>query len=54
VILAPGRALDEDALRAWGRERLAAFKIPQRFIAVSSLPRTETGKVQKYRLSEVD
>jgi fatty-acyl-CoA synthase len=54
VILAPGKVLDEDAFMAWGRERLAAFKIPQRFIAVSSLPRTETGKVQKYRLTEVD
>jgi fatty-acyl-CoA synthase len=54
VILASGKALDENALRAWGRERLAAFKIPQQFLAVSSLPRTETGKVQKYRLSEVD
>jgi fatty-acyl-CoA synthase len=53
VVLAPGKALDENALRAWGRERLAAFKIPQRFLAVSSLPRTETGKVQKHRLSEV-
>jgi fatty-acyl-CoA synthase len=54
IVLAPGQPLAEDALRAWGRERLAAFKIPQRFFAVSSLPRTETGKVQKYRLSEVD
>ena len=54
VVLARGTVIDEDALRAWGRERLAAFKIPQRFIAVSNLPRTETGKVQKYRLSEVD
>ena len=54
VVLAPGAVLDEDALQAWGRERLAAFKIPQRFVAVSRLPRTETGKVQKYRLSEVD
>jgi len=53
VVLVAGRELDEDALRAWGRERLAGFKIPQRFVAVSSLPRTETGKIQKYRLSEV-
>jgi fatty-acyl-CoA synthase len=53
VVLAPGRKLDEGALRAWGRERLAGFKIPQRFVAVSNLPRTETGKVQKYRLSDV-
>jgi len=54
VILAPGRALDEEALQAWGRERLASFKIPQRFVAVSRLPRTETGKIQKHRLRQKD
>ena len=43
---------DTDALRAWGRERLAAFKLPVRFLPLPSLPRTETGKVQKHRLAE--
>ncbi len=43
---------DTDALRAWGRERLAAFKLPVRFLTLPSLPRTETGKVQKHRLAE--
>ncbi len=50
VVLAPGLALDEASLRAWGRERLATFKVPRSFIAVASLPRTVTGKVQKRRL----
>jgi fatty-acyl-CoA synthase len=50
VVLAPGAALDAEALRAWGRDRLAAFKLPRDFVAVPSLPRTETGKVQKHRL----
>jgi fatty-acyl-CoA synthase len=50
VVLAPCAALDAEALRAWGRERLAAFKLPRDFVAVPSLPRTETGKVQKHRL----
>jgi fatty-acyl-CoA synthase len=49
-VLAPGAALDEAALRAFGAERLAEFKLPRRFIAVPELPRTETGKVQKHRL----
>ena len=31
-------------------ERLAGFKLPRDFVAVDSLPRTETGKVQKHRL----
>jgi len=49
-VLAPGAALDEASLRNWGRERLATFKVPRRFVAVKSLPRTVTGKVQKHRL----
>ena len=48
---APARALDAEALRAWGRERLARFKLPREFVAVGELPRTETGKVQKHRLA---
>jgi fatty-acyl-CoA synthase len=50
VVSAPGCALDAEALLAWGRERLAAFKLPRDFVAVPALPRTETGKVQKHRL----
>lgn len=52
VVLAPGAELDPDALRAWGRERLAAFKVPSRFTALPALPRTASGKVQKHRLGE--
>jgi fatty-acyl-CoA synthase len=54
VVLAPGAALDEASLRSWGRERLATFKVPRSFIAVASLPRTVTGKVQKHRLGAAD
>ncbi len=50
IVLADGVALDPDALRAWGRERLATFKIPHRFVAVDAIPRTVTGKIQKHRL----
>jgi fatty-acyl-CoA synthase len=50
VVLADGAELDPDGLRAWGRERLASFKIPRHFVAVAVLPRTVTGKVQKHRL----
>jgi fatty-acyl-CoA synthase len=50
VVAAPGATLDLAALLAWGRERLAPFKLPHDFVAVAALPRTETGKVQKHRL----
>jgi fatty-acyl-CoA synthase len=50
VVLAPGASLDAEALRGWGRERLARFKVPRSFVAVEVLPRTVTGKIQKHRL----
>ncbi|RIL04722.1 MAG: p-hydroxycinnamoyl-CoA synthetase [Proteobacteria bacterium] len=50
VVLAAGAALDADALRAWGRERLATFKVPRSFVAVAELPKTVTGKIQKHRI----
>ncbi len=50
VVCETGHALDADALLAWGRERLAAFKLPNEFVAVAALPRTVSGKVQKHRL----
>jgi fatty-acyl-CoA synthase len=50
VVLCDGYTFDGDALRAWGAERLARFKLPRDFVSVASLPRTETGKVQKHRL----
>jgi fatty-acyl-CoA synthase len=50
VVLRPGAALDPAELTRFGREQLAAFKVPQRFVAVAALPRTASGKVQKHRL----
>jgi fatty-acyl-CoA synthase len=52
VVLQPGAVLDPEALRAFGSERLARFKLPARFIAVAALPRTASGKVQKHRLAD--
>jgi fatty-acyl-CoA synthase len=51
VVLSPGQHLDAEALRAWGSERLARFKLPADFVALPALPRTESGKVQKHRLA---
>ncbi len=53
VVANPGVTIESGALRAWGRERLASFKIPVHFQVVSELPRTITGKVQKHLLPEI-
>lgn len=36
-----------DELRAWGKERLAPYKVPRAFAPVGELPRTAMGKVRR-------
>ena len=50
VIPAPGAQPDPDDLATWCRERLAGYKRPTRFEIVDELPKTATGKIQRYRL----
>lgn len=50
VVLRAGTAPDADALRAFCGERLAAYKIPREFVFAETLPRTPTGKLQKFLL----
>jgi len=52
VVLRDDERPDVDALLAWGRERLARFKIPARFVFETELPKTASGKVQKHRLND--
>jgi fatty-acyl-CoA synthase len=54
VVLAEGAQLDPEALRRFGRERLASYKVPRDFVALEALPRTVTGKVQKHRLARLE
>jgi fatty-acyl-CoA synthase len=50
VVLKPGSSATAEELRLYCRERLAHFKVPHGFTFVSDLPRTATGKIQKYVL----
>ena len=50
VVPADPAHFDREALLAFARERLAAFKLPRELHLLERLPRTETGKVQKHRL----
>jgi fatty-acyl-CoA synthase len=51
VTLKPGATLTVEELRAFVRERIAAFKVPK-YIEFRELPKTSTGKVQKFALRE--
>jgi fatty-acyl-CoA synthase len=49
VELNAGQVADESTLRAWCRESLAHYKVPNR-IVFETIPRTSTGKIQKFVL----
>jgi fatty-acyl-CoA synthase len=51
VTLKPGAALDDTALIAWCRERIAHFKAPKT-VVFGPLPKNATGKIQKFVLRE--
>ena len=50
VVLRAGATVAEGELRQFVRDRLAHFKCPQAFHMVTDLPKTATGKVQKFVL----
>lgn len=51
VAVAEGQEVSEQALIDWCRERLAHFKAPSQII-FSDLPKTSTGKIEKFVLRE--
>ena len=52
VVRKPGATLDEGAIVAALKARIAAFKVPRRVHVVDDLPRNAMGKVQKNLLRE--
>jgi fatty-acyl-CoA synthase len=52
VVLKPGQRLEEHELISFCRGRLARFKAPKSVEFLDTLPKTATGKVQKFALRE--
>jgi fatty-acyl-CoA synthase len=52
VELKPGLKATTEELIAWCRENLASYKCP-RYVVFSELPKTSTGKIQKFKLREL-
>ena len=50
VVLRPGAAATADELREFARAQLAHFKVPTGYHFIDALPKTATGKIQKYVL----
>jgi benzoate-CoA ligase len=54
VVLKPGAHTDEADLKAFVKDRLAPYKYPRFIEFVSDLPKTATGKIQRFRLREAE
>jgi len=52
IVLKAGQALTEAEAQAFVKERLAPYKYPRFIEFVAELPKTATGKIQRFRLRE--
>jgi fatty-acyl-CoA synthase len=52
VELKPSEMVSAEEIIAWCRQNLAHYKVP-RHVVFTELPKTSTGKVQKFRLREM-
>jgi benzoate-CoA ligase len=54
VVLKPGKSVTEEELKAFVKDRLAPYKYPRSIQFVSELPKTATGKIQRFKLRELE
>ncbi|WP_137895696.1 benzoate-CoA ligase family protein [Ramlibacter sp. 2FC] len=52
IVLKAGQQLTEEEIKAFVKERLAPYKYPRFIEFVAELPKTATGKIQRFRLRE--
>jgi benzoate-CoA ligase len=53
VVRKPGADVDEATLKAFVKDRLAAYKYPRVIEFIDELPKTATGKIQRFRLRDL-
>jgi len=54
VVLKSGESTTEEQLKAFVKDRLAPYKYPRFIEFVNDLPKTATGKIQRFRLREAE
>ena len=52
VVLKPGQQASDDELKAFVKDRLAPYKYPRLIEFIDELPKTATGKIQRFKLRE--
>jgi benzoate-CoA ligase len=51
-VLKSGQSLTEEDVKAFVKERLAPYKYPRFVEFITELPKTATGKIQRFRLRD--
>ena len=54
VVLKPGAQVTDAELKAFVKERLAPYKYPRTIEFVAELPKTATGKIQRFKLRDLE
>ena len=54
IVLKAGQSLTEAEVKAFVKERLAPYKYPRFIDFVAELPKTATGKIQRFRLRDLE
>jgi len=52
VVLKPGAVATSDELKAFVKDKLAPYKYPRQIAFVNELPKTATGKIQRFKLRD--
>ncbi len=54
IVLKPGQTLDEEGVKTFCKEHLAPYKYPRYIEFVDELPKTATGKIQRFKLRDLE
>lgn len=54
VVLRPGQTITEQQLQAFVKEKLAPYKYPRFIEFLGELPKTATGKIQRFKLRDLE
>ncbi len=54
IVLKAGQSLTQEEVKAFVKERLAPYKYPRFIEFVAELPKTATGKIQRFRLRDLE
>jgi len=54
IVVKPGETLTEEEVSQWGKEKLAAYKVPKMIEFVDALPKSAIGKILRREVKEMD